>query len=105
MFEDETDGFDFPPNPAVDNEEAIRRAVQVFYLMNEWANVYVTHQDGGLTAEQVVEKFNDVIAPIGMAYKFEMDIDPIFMIQLLTGYGQLMEKLASVETEIEKERN
>ena len=105
MFSDETDGFDFPPNPAVDNEEAIRRAVQVFYLMNEWANVYVTHQDGELTAEQVVEKFNDAIAPLGMAYKFEMDIDPMFMLQLLEGYAHLMDKLASTETEIEKENN
>lgn len=103
MFTDETDGFDFPPNPAVNNDEAIRRAVQVFYLMNEWANVYVAYGDGELFAEQVVENFNDKIAPLGMAYKFEMDIDRMFMVQLLAGYGDLMNKLTAAETETETE--
>lgn len=95
----ENEGFEFPRNPALDNEEAMRRATQVFYIMNEWATVWLAHEGGELTAEQVVEKFNDVLAPIGMAYKFEMSIEPEFLVRLVGSHEELVNRLAETEKE------
>lgn len=102
MFADE-ESVEWPPNPAVDNEEAMRRAVQVFYLMNEWANVYLGVKDGELTPEQAIDQFNDKIAPVGFAYKLEMDMDPRFLIGLVIGHEDILNRLAAVEAEENKE--
>lgn len=103
MFTDSVDGFEFPPNPAVDNVEAIRRAAQVFHIMNEWANLYVPFSDGELTAEEVVERFNDQLAPIGVAYKVEMQLDVEFMLQMLEAYADLQARLVQADLNAEKE--
>ena len=101
MFADDED-FSFPRNPALDNEEAMRRAVQVFYIMNHWANVWVAYQEGSLTGDEVVEKFNEILHPIGIAYHFEMSIEPEFYVQLAAGYSDLIAKLDSITDENEE---
>lgn len=96
MFADE-EFVEWPPNPAVGNKEAMRRAIQVFHIMTKWADVYMPFVDGEITAEQVVEKFNNELAPIGMAYKLEMQMDPYFLVGLVRGFEDLQDALAEAE--------
>jgi hypothetical protein len=104
MFAD-GDGFDYPPNPAVDNEEAMRRAVQVFFIMNKWAALWLDYEDSKLTAQEVVDKFNDELSVIGMAYQIEMQMDPMFLVQIITGHEDLLNKIAAAEVSNSEENN
>lgn len=97
MFTDDLP--ELPPNPAMDNPEAMRRAIQVFHIMNEWANVYVPFIDGEVTAEHVIEKFNDELSVLGAAYKFEMIMYPEFLNALVDGWTDLRARLDEAEKE------
>lgn len=103
MFDDEFDFAEFPKNPAVDNEEAIRRAAQVFYILENWAGVYLNVQDGKLSPEEAVDQFNELVVPIGMAYDFEFQIGPDFMDQVIDAYRKIIDALARVDEKYSEE--
>lgn len=101
MLDDEN--FELPKNPAVDNEEAIRRAAQVFYILENWAGVFLGVKDGNLSAEEAVEQFNELVVPIGMAYNFEFQIGPDFMVQVIEAYSKILAGLARVDEKYSEE--
>lgn len=99
----DTEDFEFPKNPAVDNEEAIRRAAQVFYILENWAGVFLAVKDGSLSADDAVEQFNELVVPIGMAYNFEFQIGPDFMVQVIDAYSKILAGLAQVDEKYSEE--
>jgi len=104
MFLDD-ESMQFPKNPAVDNEEAIRRAAQVFYILENWAGVFLGVKDGNISAEEAIEQFNELVVPIGLAYNFEFQIGPDFTIQVLAQYNKLLDGLAEVDKKFEENNN
>lgn len=96
MFPDDG-SVEWPKNPAVDNEEAIRRAAQVVFILNNWADVWLAVEDGNLQVADALEKFNEVILPIGIAYGIEFYIGEDFMSQVGDAYEKLLADLARTE--------
>jgi len=91
-------------NPSLDNEEAMHRATTMLYVLNNWARVYMSYKDGTLTAEEVVQEFNNVAFPVGLALKLEMTTDLGFMMDLVDRHADLVQKLAEAEA-LDNEEN